>query len=203
MEKTMKKLLAFAMTLMMSLAVHAAQFEEGKHYTVLKQPHSEKPIVSEFFSFYCPHCFQFEPIIEKLQTQLPANTKFEKNHVSFMGQNMGRSMSKAYATMITLGVEEKMIPVMFEKIHQQNKAPKDDAELRQIFLDQGVDAKTFDAAFGSFAVDSMVRRFDKTFEDAGLSGVPSVIVNGQYLVKADGIKSIEEYIELVNYLLTK
>lgn len=116
---------------------------------------------------------------------------------------MGMSMSKAYATMLALKVEEKMVPVLFNRIHKMNTPPKDDAELRQIFIDEGVDAKKFDAAFNGFAVDSMVRRFDKQFKNGGLTGVPAVVVNNQYLVKNGSVQSFDEYFELVNFLLKK
>ncbi|MDF5213445.1 DsbA family protein, partial [Vibrio parahaemolyticus] len=53
-----------------------------------------------------------------------------------------------------------------------------------------------------FAVDSMVRRMDKQFENSGLTGVPAVIVNNKYLVQAQSIKTMDEYFSLVNYLLT-
>ena len=198
----MKKLFALISTVMLSFAAHAAQFSQGEHYKVLDLDVSKKPIVTEFFSFYCPHCNSFEPIIQQLKAQLPEEAKLQKNHVSFMGGNMGESMSKAYATMLVLKVEDKMVPVMFNRIHNMRKAPKDDAELRQIFLDEGVDAKKFDAAFNGFAVDSMVRRFDKQFKDSGLSGVPAVLVNNKYLVEAQSIKTLDEYFDLVNYLLT-
>lgn len=198
----MKKLFALVATLMLSFTAHAAQFSQGEHYKVLNLEASKKPTVTEFFSFYCPHCNTFEPIIQQLKAQLPADAKFQKNHVSFMGGNMGESMSKAYATMVALKIEDKMTPVMFNRIHNMRKAPKNDEELRQIFLDEGVDAKKFDAAFKGFAVDSMVRRFDKQFKDSGLSGVPAVVVNNKYLVDAQSIKTLDEYFALVNYLLT-
>ncbi|MEZ8318472.1 thiol:disulfide interchange protein DsbA/DsbL [Vibrio splendidus] len=199
----MKKLFAFFSLIMLSLSAHAAKFNEGEHYKVLDLEASKKPMVTEFFSFYCPHCNSFEPIIQQLKQQLPADAKLQKNHVSFMGGNMGLPMSKAYATMIALKVEDKMVPVMFNRIHNMNKPPRDEAELRQIFLDEGVDAKKFDAAYNGFAVDSMVRRFDKAFKDSGLSGVPAVVVNNRYLIDAQGINSLDEYFELVNFLLKK
>ncbi|MFA0084953.1 thiol:disulfide interchange protein DsbA/DsbL [Vibrio sp. 10N.261.51.F12] len=199
----MKRFIALFATLLVTLGVSAAQFEEGTHYKVLETKQSIKPTVTEFFSFYCPHCNSFEPIIEQLKTKIPADAKFQKNHVSFMGGNMGMSMSKAYATMIALKVEDKMVPVMFNRIHNMNKPPRNDEELRQIFIDEGIDAKKFDSAFKGFAVDSMVRRFDKQFKDSGLSGVPAVIVNNKYLVEAGGIQSLDEYFELVNFLLKK
>ncbi|PTO62997.1 thiol:disulfide interchange protein DsbA/DsbL [Vibrio splendidus] len=199
----MKKLFAFFSLIMLSLTAHAAKFNEGEHYKVLDLEASKKPVVTEFFSFYCPHCNSFEPIIQQLKQQLPKDAKLQKNHVSFMGGNMGLPMSKAYATMIALKVEDKMVPVMFNRIHTMNKPPRDEAELRQIFLDEGVDAKKFDAAYNGFAVDSMVRRFDKAFKDSGLSGVPAVVVNNRYLIDAQGINSLDEYFELVNFLLKK
>ncbi|MEZ9454448.1 thiol:disulfide interchange protein DsbA/DsbL [Vibrio splendidus] len=199
----MKKLFAFFSLIMLSLSAHAAKFNEGEHYKVLNLEASKKPMVTEFFSFYCPHCNSFEPIIQQLKQQLPKDAKLQKNHVSFMGGNMGLPMSKAYATMIALKVEDKMVPVMFNRIHTMNKPPRDEAELRQIFLDEGVDAKKFDAAYNGFAVDSMVRRFDKAFKDSGLSGVPAVVVNNRYLIDAQGINSLDEYFELVNFLLKK
>ncbi|PXA66601.1 MULTISPECIES: thiol:disulfide interchange protein DsbA/DsbL [Vibrio] len=199
----MKKLFALVATLILSLSVHAAQFKEGVHYKVLDLPKASQPSVSEYFSFYCPHCYSFEPIIKQLKEQLPAEVRLQKNHVSFMGGNMGKSMSKAYATMLALNVEEQMLPVMFNRIHNQRKAPKNDQELRQIFTDEGIDGAKFDAAFNGFAVDSMVRRFDKQFQDSGLTGVPAVVVNNRYLVQAQGIKTVDEYFELVNYLLTQ
>ncbi|KPL92335.1 thiol:disulfide interchange protein DsbA/DsbL [Vibrio splendidus] len=199
----MKKLFAFFSLIMLSLSAHAAKFNEGEHYKVLDLEASKKPMVTEFFSFYCPHCNSFEPIIQQLKQQLPKDAKLQKNHVSFMGGNMGLPMSKAYATMIALKIEDKMVPVMFNRIHTMNKPPRDEAELRQIFLDEGVDAKKFDAAYNGFAVDSMVRRFDKAFKDSGLSGVPAVVVNNRYLIDAQGINSLDEYFELVNFLLKK
>ncbi|MBY5948961.1 thiol:disulfide interchange protein DsbA/DsbL [Photobacterium rosenbergii] len=198
-----KKILAFASVALLSLSVQAAKFTEGEYYKVLELPKSSSPVVTEFFSFYCPHCNSFEPIIQQLKKNLPDNAKLQKNHVSFMGGNMGKSMSKAYATSVVLGVEDKMVPVLFGRIHDMQKPPRNDNELRQIFLDEGVSAEDFDGAFNSFAVNSMVNRFNKAFQDSGLTGVPAIIVNNKYLVEAGKVKSVDEYFELVNYLLTK
>lgn len=202
MENIMKKLFALFTTLILSFSVQAAKFTEGEYYKVLDLEPAKKPVVTEFFSFYCPHCNTFDPIIRQLKAQLPEGVKLQKNHVSFMGGAMGLPMSKAFATMIVLKVEDKMAPIMFNRIHNMRKAPKNEAEIRQIFLDEGIDAKKFDAAYNGFAVDSMVRRMDKQFNDSGLAGVPAVIVNNKYLVEAGSITSIDEYFALVDYLLT-
>ncbi len=199
----MKKLVALFSLLMLSLSVQATEFTEGDYYTVLDQPHSKEPIVTEYFSFYCPHCYAFEPIMRELQNHLPAGVKYEKHHVSFMGGDMGFNMSKAYATMVTLNVQDTMIPVMFDQLHRLRKPPMNVAELRKIFVDHGIDGKKFDNAFNSFAVDSMARRYDSQFQDHNLRGVPSVVVNNKYLVVARNLKKKEDYYKLIAYLSRK
>ena len=62
----MKKLFAVLAIFAISVSAHAAQFKAGKNYRVLNNEASKNPTVTEFFSFYCPHCAQFEPIILKL-----------------------------------------------------------------------------------------------------------------------------------------
>ncbi|QUJ67518.1 thiol:disulfide interchange protein DsbA/DsbL [Photobacterium sp. GJ3] len=197
----LKKLFALATAALLSMSAQAATFSEGDYYQELELPKSSAPVVTEYFSFYCPHCYNFEPLIQQLKTEIPDNAKLQKNHVSFMGGNMGTSMSKAFATSVVLGVEDKMIPVLFQQIHQLNKPPRNDEALRQIFIDQGVSAEDFDGAFNSFAVNSMVNRYNKGFRESGLTGVPAVVVNNKYLVKTDKVKSAEEYFELINFLL--
>jgi thiol:disulfide interchange protein DsbA len=199
----MKKLFALFATILVSLSAHAATFKEGVDYKVLDRPHSDQPVVNEFFSFYCPHCFHFEEIIEQLQDHLKGKAEFTKSHVSFMGGDMGENMTKAYATMVSLGIKDKMIPVMFNQIHTKREAPQNIEELKQIFVSHGVNAKDFEDTFNSFAVDSMARHYDKDFSESGLTGVPSVVVNNKYLATPKNLKTIDDYYDLIDFLLTK
>lgn len=198
----MKKLIVLIATMALSLSVHAAQFEEGTHYKVLDVEKSATSKVTEFFSFYCPHCYKFEPVIDNLKASLPDSATFEKVHVAFMGNNMAVPMAKSYATMVALDAEKTMVPAMFKQIHELRSAPQNEQALRQVFIDNGIDADKFDSAYNSFVVNSMQRGFDKQFEKSTLTGVPGVLVNDKYIVKPDQIRSYEEYNKLVNYLLT-
>ncbi|WP_070965428.1 thiol:disulfide interchange protein DsbA/DsbL [Vibrio sonorensis] len=198
----MQKFIALFAGLMLAFTAHAAQFKEGEHYTVVNNPKSSTSKVTEFFSFYCPHCYKFEAIVENLKPALPQETRFEKVHVGFMGGNMALPMAKAYATMVALEVEQTMVPVMFRQIHDLGQAPRDEQDLRQIFIDHGVAADQYDSAYNSFVVNSMQRKFDKEFKKSTLTGVPGVLVNNKYLVTGKGIKTYDDYNRLVNYLLT-
>ena len=199
----MKKLLLLLAPLFFSVSSFAeAPFNEGEHYQVLDIPAASTPKVTEFFSFYCPYCYRFYSVSLELQKALPEGVKIQKQHISFMGGNMATPVSKAFAAMISLDIEDKMTPVLFNQIHNIQKPPSTEEALRQLFLDNGVTEKQYDSAYGSFAVDSMVRRFDKQFQDSGLTGVPALIVNDRYWVQSQSVSGNKEYIELVNYLLT-
>ncbi|MUK31727.1 thioredoxin domain-containing protein [Aliivibrio fischeri] len=198
----MKKLFVFLSAVMFAFSVQATQFEEGKYYQVLDVAKSTQPKVTEFFSFYCPHCYKFEAVIKNLKPALAKSVKFEKVHVAFMGNDMAVPMAKSYATMVVLGVEGKMVPAMFKQIHELGQRPKNEDELRQVFINNGIDPDKYDEAYNSAAVSAMQRKFDIQFEASTLTGVPGVLVNNKYIVKPNAIRSYDEYNQLVNYLLT-
>ncbi|PJC85153.1 thiol:disulfide interchange protein [Vibrio sp. HA2012] len=206
----MKKLFALIAAMIVSVSVQATEFKPGTHYTILNTQASSSPKVTEYFSFYCPHCFKFEPFMQVLKENLPANASFQKSHVTFMGKAMGIPMAKAYATMVILKQEENLVPAMFRQVQELRTPPRNEAELRQWFIDHGVNGELFDNTYNSFAIDSMQKRFVKDFDDAELRGVPGVVVNDKYVVEMEWMNNyetnqerIDVYIELVNYLLKK
>ncbi len=93
----MKALFTLFSALLLSVSAHAAKFEQGTHYKVLDVEKSATPKVTEFFSFYCPHCYKFESVVENLKPALADGVKFEKVHVAFMGNDMAVPMAKSYA----------------------------------------------------------------------------------------------------------
>lgn len=59
----MKKIWLALAGMVLAFSASAAQFEDGKQYTTLEKPVAGEPQVLEFFSFYCPHCYQFEEVL--------------------------------------------------------------------------------------------------------------------------------------------
>ncbi|MFM2481482.1 thiol:disulfide interchange protein DsbA/DsbL [Celerinatantimonas sp. YJH-8] len=200
----MKKLLICLFALCLIPLAHAATgFKEGVNYTVVRQQATEHPQVMEFFSYYCPHCFAFEPIIAELKKDLPKNVEFQRNHVAFLGGAMGEEMVRAYAVAEILEVTDKITPAIFKAIHIQRKPIESRDDIRQIFVDNGVSGADFDSAVDSFAVNGLVAQMDKNTRDFRIQGVPTVIVNGKYEVNPGSVKSADEYINLVKYLVTQ
>ncbi|MGN5061009.1 thiol:disulfide interchange protein DsbA/DsbL [Aeromonas sp. 6P] len=199
----MKKVLFFLAAMLMIPMVHAApEFKEGVNYEVVKQTATAKPEVMEFFSYFCPHCATFEPIVDQLKAGLPEGVPFKKNPVNFMGGEMGPEMQRAYAVAHLLNAEDKVSPAIFSKM-QQRQYPTSRDDVKKIFVDNGVPAEEFDGAVDSFAVSGMVSQFDRNMESYNIRGVPAFLVNGKYMIKIESISSQGQFDKLVQFLLAK
>lgn len=90
----MKKIMFALVGLMLAFGASAAQFTDGKQYVTLQKPVAGEPQVMEFFSFFCPHCYQFERVYhvsDAVRKNLPADTKVTKYHVDFLGGDFVQS----------------------------------------------------------------------------------------------------------------
>ncbi|MEL5414811.1 MULTISPECIES: thiol:disulfide interchange protein DsbA [Serratia] len=194
----MKKIWLALVGMVMAFSASAAQFSDGAQYVTLDKPVTGEPQVLEFFSFYCPHCYQFEQVYhvsENVKKALPAGTKMTKYHVEFLGP-LGKQLTQAWAVAMALGVEDKVSPLMFEAVQKTQTVQTPD-DIRNVFVKAGVTAADYDAAWNSFVVKSLVVQQEKAAEDLQLRGVPAVFVNGKYMVKNDGLdtSSIDAYVK--------
>ncbi len=200
----MKKIVLLLVGLMMATLGHAAPlFKEGEHYEVVKATATAKPEVLEFFSYFCPHCYRFEPIVAELKKSLPQGVEFKRNPVAFLGREMGPELQRAFAVATLLDVEAKFSPVIFKKIQDDRQPPQSRADIKALFESIGVAGNEYDGAVDSFAVSGLVAQFDRNTEEMNIRGVPATVINGRYLLKTESIKSTDEYKALVQYLLNK
>lgn len=198
------------MLLALTFSVSAAQFSEGKQYVQLDKPVTGEPQVLEFFSFYCPHCYEFERtyhISDSIRQGLPAGTKLTKYHVDFLGP-LGKELTQAWAVAMALGVEDKVSPLMFDAV-QKTQTVESPADIRDVFIKAGVSGEEYDSALNSFVVKSLMVQQEKAAADLDLRGVPAIFVNGKYMVKNDGLdtSSMDAYVkqfgDVVKFLLAQ
>lgn len=202
----MKKILAVVFSILLPLTACAEKFEEDKHYKVLPIAATKTPEVKEFFSFYCPHCFAFEPYIDTIKKSLPADVKFSKSHVDFMPRNnreVAQGLSKTMGALQILKQEEKAVSAIFNHIHTDRKSFSSMTDVRGKVVGAGVDPKKYDAAYSSFVVSGMANQMKNEQKKFRIDSVPTVVVNGKYKVILGSVKTEAAYAELVNYLLTK
>lgn len=211
----MKKIWLMLVGMMMAVsasAATAATFTDGKQYVTLPKAVAGEPQVLEFFSFFCPHCYQFENVYhvgEAVKKNLPVDTKMVKYHVDFLGGDFGPVVTHAWAVAIALGVEDKVAKPIFEGI-QKTQTVRDPASLKETFIKAaGISAADYDAAWNSFAVKALVAQQQKAAADVELRGVPAMFVNGKYMVNNGGLDTssmenfVADYANVVKFLVNQ
>lgn len=208
----MKKIWFALVGLMLAFSASAAQFNDGKQYVTLPKPVAGEPQVMEFFSFFCPHCYQFERIYhvsDAVRKNLPADTKVTKYHVDFLGGDFGPMVTHAWAVAMALGVEDKVTAPIFDGI-QKTQTITDAASLKETFIKAaGITSEDYDAAWNSFAVKALVAQQQKAASDVNLQGVPAIFVNGKYMVNNGGLDTssmdnfVADYANVVKFLVEK
>ena len=203
----MKKLLGILLVSCLFMVNAQAQelWKEGTHYKVISDKASSDKKITEFFSFYCPHCYHFEPIIVDLKQRKPENVKFEKVHVNFMrnaGPDIQDALTKAMILGKTLNKEAEVNTAIFSHIHQDRKLIAGDNDIKEILAKVGVSAAEYDKTVKSFAVNGQFKKNQKSFQQFRrlLTGVPNFIVNDKYQAQFQRGMTPDDMVDLLVWL---
>jgi thiol:disulfide interchange protein DsbA len=203
----MKKILyALLLTLFIPLQACAQeQWQEGTHYTIVGEQATAKPEILEFFSYWCPHCYQFEPLVKSIKEKMGKDVEFSKVHVNFMGFTSTQIQDEATRALMVaraLKQEDAMNNAIFKYIHVQKSPVTGLKDLQNVFIVNGIEPDDFTKMASSFGVNNMVQKNNKTIETyrQHLSGVPNFIVNGKYQAKFTSNMTNDDIVDLIVWL---
>lgn len=181
-------------------------FTEGKHYEVVADKKTDKPTVTEFFSLYCGHCFQFEALVDTVAASLKAGTKFEKSHVNYLPRNNEATqfgIVKAFIAMQDLGMQKELTAQFFAAIHLKQVEIDSEEDIKQIFLANDISEEKFQKVYTDPKLIKRAEAMAKLWEEKKVNNVPTLVVNGMYKIDMASVRSIEELVALTNFLLEK
>ena len=185
--------------------VRAAEFEEGRDYEVISPAipsrHSDKLEVTEFFSYGCGHCYNFEPIISRWKASRGEDVVVVPSPVIW--NKPMELLAKAYYAAEVLDVTELVHLALFQAIHVDRQRLGSEAAIAEVFEDSGVPAEDFTDAFNSFGVSSMARQADARARAARITGTPEVMVAGKYRVSTRMAGSQAGMLEVAAFLIEK
>jgi len=171
----------------------AAEPKAGRDYTIINPPLEStkgKIEVIEFFSYACPHCKDFNPLVEKWSATLPKDVSFRRVPVTF-NKAVWTRLSKIFYALETTGDLAKLDGAVFRAIHDERANWATDDAAVAWAVSKGVDGKKFRDALGSFSMQSRVQRADQDAAAARIPGVPAIVVDGKFLLgAADGYEAL-------------
>ena len=209
MTRLVLSLLAVAI-LLLPPSAPAASWTEGTHYVRLSPPQQTavpagKVEVLEVFSYACPACNAFQPVMEKLRTTLPANAQVVYLPAAFNPQEDWPMFQRAYFAAQALGIADRTHQAMYDAVWKTgelaittpgNNRLKDPlpsiADAARFYARvAGVNPQQFVALANSFAIDSKVRAADAQILAMHIESTPTLIVNGKYRVIRDSRRGAE------------
>ncbi len=177
----------------------------GEHYDIIspaqRTADPSRIEAAEFFWFGCSHCYNFEPAIAAWKETLPENAYF-RGVPAMWGQPMELHARAFYAAQV-LKVSDKMNPVLFAAMNVDRKQLKSADEIAELFTANGVSREDFDRVFNSFGVDSQVRQASALARGAKITGTPSIMIDGKYMISPRKAGSYANMLKIADYLIAK
>jgi len=207
MRKLMNTLAAGVFMALFTTAASAVpmSYVEGTHYfptaEKLATADGNEVEVIEMFSYTCPHCFRLEPAVEEWKKTLPENVTFTKVPAIF--RDSWLELAKVYYAAEATGDLEMLHPKLFNAIHVEKRRLTTEEQLLDFVEEQGVDRESFAKMMNSFTVKSKVKKALVMSQTSGITGVPSMIVDGRYRTDASSAGGAEALFEVVDQLIEK
>ncbi|MCT7947762.1 thiol:disulfide interchange protein DsbA/DsbL [Shewanella septentrionalis] len=194
--------LACGLILSASFVLQAASFEEGKDYvTVAGITEAQQPVLREFFSYNCPHCYKQEPLMDLTVQLLGKDVAFERTPVG-AGRPAWELSQLAYYVAQKLKMTKQTHGAIFKQIHEKGEQFTAPEQVKAFFVAQGAKVDDVDAAMNSVDAKFTLMNYDSQAELAGIKGVPSLLVNGRYMLTSTA-HTPEELAALVKFLAAK
>lgn len=185
----MPKRLSFVTILFLALAISAqASIVAGHDYVVLDTPQrpdsSGKIDVVEFFSWGCPHCFEFYPMLSRWMATLPKDVRFKRIPVD-LGHPEWEALAKTYYALQATGDVDRLDAQIFEDIHRNHVRLYDEPSITAWVGKHGVNVAKFTEAYRSFGVMTAAGQGEQNAETWRIPGVPALAIGGKYLVSGN------------------
>lgn len=177
---------------------------EGTHYELLpgaaERPRTGPVTVTEFFSYGCVHCRNFDPQIESWRETLPEGVEFQRTPVAFSAP--WRALAQAYFAADELGILERNHERVFDAIHGARVNLSTVAALAEFFDGNGTDAETFRRTMTSPSVQRRLEAALQRARDLQIRSVPTVVVDDRYQVSGSEL-SRSQVLEVADILIQR
>jgi len=190
----------FALTFLALSTSPQASIIAGHDYVVLSTPQGQesngKIEIVEFFSWGCPHCYEFYPKLSRWLSTLPKDASFKRVPVG-LGHPEWEALAKAYYALGATGDVDRLDSQIFEDIHRNHVWLYDERSITTWVGKHGVDVAKFTAAFRSFNVNMTAGQAEQRAEDYRIPGVPTLAIAGKYTVDGDQAKMLTTSDQLI------
>ena len=198
-------MLALASTATLPLGAKGqSEPDEGIDYETLQNPMPTaspgRIEVLEFFRYGCPFCNRMEDFLKVWKPRLAADVAFRKVPVSFYST----THQQLYLTLVELGEEARLGPVVFDTIHRQGQPLEMLMEISEWASRHGIAVDRFETAWHSPRVQTGIAQSNAQVQGWGVKSVPQFGVNGRHLTSPAMVGgSNQRALDVVDWLIAQ
>jgi protein dithiol oxidoreductase (disulfide-forming) len=191
-----------------ALWAQGGQPVEGQHFVRLATPApvslpspDKKVDLVEFFWYGCPHCNNFEPMLEAWTKRLPADVSFRRVHVGFGVQH--QIHQRLHYALEELGLLPTLHRKVFATMHSSSNRRQliSDSDISAFGAENGVDGAKLLATMKSFGVNTKAARARQLTDAYKIDGVPALGVQGRWFTSGSLAGSLERMVAVAEFLI--
>ena len=155
--------------------------------------------VVEIFWYGCSHCFSFEPHIKAWLDTKPEDVVFRQ--VPGVLNSRWAAHARGFFAADKMDALEQFHTPLFNALHVKRRNIFTRDNLVDFAADLGLDKKEFARHYDSNETEVKMKQAFLMARDAKITGVPSLIVNGRYLISASSAGSFETMLHTLDELI--
>ena len=189
-------------------ASNSGEASVGRDYELIETGQAESnrskprfgPIeVTEFFSYGCVHCRNFEPLLEEWLEELPEGVRFRRSPAAFSPTWL--TLSQAYFALESKRLLNPYHARMFSAVHDRGMRFSNGAEVAEYLADSRVSAEEWERALNDPQVRRKLSLAENESRQFGIRAVPTLVVAGKYRISMDN--GMQRALEVASQLITK
>jgi thiol:disulfide interchange protein DsbA len=166
-----------------------------------KQTESDKVVIYEFFWYGCPHCYNLEPTINDIESNLDKDTILIKVPVAL--RDSWELHAKAYYALQQMKLDDNLHEKIFTEIHVNSNRLDTKEKLANFIREEGYDADKFLKILDSFGTEIRIKKASRLANQYQIKSVPTLVINGKYKTSGSHVSSYQELYDVVQLLVDK
>ena len=166
-----------------------------------KQQESKAIIIYEFFWYGCPHCYNLEPTMERIEADLNKDTKIVKLPVALRDSWIPHA--KLYYALQQMDKIDELHNLIFEEILLEDNRLNTEQKMIDFLGKHGIDTNKFIEKYNSFGTEARIKKASNLAKKYQINSVPTIIVNGKYLTSGSYVSSYDELYSVINLLIER
>lgn len=157
--------------------------------------------VVEAFGYTCPHCANFEPVLQQWKDQQGDDVNVVLVPAPFGGYWI--PYAQAFYAAHSMGLVERTHRDMFRAIHEEHRLPIGGATpeaVAKFYADYDVDPEKFAAIMTGKPVQAKLVTARDFLKRSGVEGTPTVVVAGKYRVLG---KTAQDVLRITDALVAR